>query len=203
MRSTSGGSRVSFAHLHTHTEFSMLDGASRVPELIAAAKADGQPAIGITDHGNMYGVLDFYAAAREADLVPVVGLEAYFVTTDRRDRPRRADHEIFHLTLLAENNAGYQNLIKVASAAYLDGFFYKPRADFELLERHRDGLIATSGCLGGAICQSLLRGDERGARELAARFQDVLGRDSFFIELQEHGLADQRRVNPTLVQIAN
>jgi DNA polymerase III subunit alpha len=193
---------VTFAHLHTHTEFSMLDGASRVQELVAAAKADGQPAIGITDHGNMYGVLDFYAAAREAGLVPVLGMEAYFVTTNRAERPKRSEHEIFHLTLLAETNAGYRNLIKLSSAAYLDGFFYKPRADFELLEQFGDGLIATSGCLGGAVCQALLKGDDRGARELAARFQDVLGRDSFFIELQEHGLADQQRVNPALVRIA-
>jgi len=194
---------VSFAHLHTHSEFSMLDGASRISDLVSAATADGQPAIGITDHGNMYGVLDFYAAARDAGLVPVLGIESYFVTTHRADRPRRAEHEIFHLTLLAESNAGYHNLIKVASAAYLDGFFYKPRADFELLEQHRDGLIATSGCLGGAVCQALTRGDERGARDLAARFQDVLGRDSFFIELQEHGLAEQRQVNPALVRIAD
>src|SRR5204863_7959807 len=129
----------SFVHLHLHTEFSMLDGAARIADVVATAAADGQPAVGITDHGNMYGVLDFYRAAREADLTPVIGAEAYFVSTSRFDRPKRADHDIYHLTLLAETNAGYRNLIKVASNAYLDGFYYKPRIDFELLEQHGSG----------------------------------------------------------------
>jgi DNA polymerase-3 subunit alpha len=189
-------------HLHLHTEFSMLDGAARIPDVIATAAADGQPAVGITDHGNMYGVLDFYRAAREAGLSPVIGAEAYFTGGNRFERPRRADHEIFHLTLLAETNAGYRNLIKVASHAYLDGFYSKPRVDFELLEQHRDGLIATSGCLGGLVCQRLMQGDYTAARDAAARFQDILGRDSFFIELQDHGLREQRDVNPQLVKMA-
>jgi len=146
----------SFVHLHLHTEYSLLDGAARIPDVVAKAVADGQPAVGITDHGNMYGVLDIYRAARGEGLNAVVGMEAYMVTTSRFDRPRRADHDIFHLTLRAENNAGYRNLIKISSHAYLDGFFYKPRVDFELLERHREGLIATSGCLGSAVCQRLL-----------------------------------------------
>ena len=155
-------------HLHLHTEFSMLDGAARLPDVIATAGADGQPAVGITDHGNMYGVLDFYRAAREADLTPVVGVEAYFVGSSRFDRPRRAEHEIYHLTLLAESNTGYRNLIKVTSDAYLDGFYFKPRIDFELLERHRDGLVATSGCLGGLVCQQLMAGEYDAARASAA-----------------------------------
>jgi DNA polymerase III subunit alpha len=192
----------SFVHLHLHTEFSMLDGAARIPDVIATAAADGQPAVGITDHGNMYGVLDFYRAAREADLTPVIGVEAYFVSTSRLDRPKRADHDIYHLTLLAETNSGYRNLIKVASNAYLDGFYYKPRIDFELLEQHRAGLIATSGCLGGLVCQQLMVGDYTAARDNAARFQDILGRDSFFVELQDHGLPEQRTVNPQLVKMA-
>ena len=189
-------------HLHLHTEFSMLDGAARIPDVIATAAADGQPAVGITDHGNMYGVLDFYKAARDAQLTPVIGAEAYFVSTSRFDRPKRADHDIYHLTLLAETNAGYRNLIKVASNAYLDGFYYKPRIDFELLEQHRSGLVATSGCLGGLVCQQLMAGDYTAARDNAARFQDILGRDSFFIELQDHGLPEQRNVNPQLVKMA-
>ena len=142
------------------------------------------------------------APARKAGLTPVIGTEAYFVTTSRFDRPRRADHEIFHLTLLAETNEGYRNLIKVSSHAYLDGFFSKPRVDFELLERHHAGLIATTGCLGGAVCQALLKGDYTGARDYTAQFQDILGRDSFFIELQDHGLPEQREVNPMLVKLA-
>src|SRR5690349_7422849 len=180
----------------------MLDGAARIKDVVAAAAADGQPAIGITDHGNMYGVLDFYRAARDAGIKPVIGTEGYFVTTPRSDRPRRSEHEIFHLTLLAENDSGYRNLIKVSSHAYLEGFFYKPRIDFELLESHHEGLIATTGCLGGVVCQALLKGDYDGAREAAARFQDILGRDSFFVELQDHGLPEQRDTNPLLVKIA-
>jgi DNA polymerase-3 subunit alpha len=166
----------SFVHLHLHTEFSMLDGAARIGDVMAAAAADGQPAIGITDHGNMYGVLDFYNAARKAGIQPIIGMEGYFVTGSRHDRPRRAEHEIFHLTLLSETTKGYHNLIKVSSAAYLDGFFYKPRLDFELLEQHREGLIATSGCLGGVICQSLLKDDFDGALAAAARFRRSSGR---------------------------
>ena len=189
-------------HLHLHTEFSMLDGAARIPDVIATAAADGQPAVGITDHGNMYGVLDFYRAARDAGLTPVIGEEAYFVGSSRFERPRRADHDIYHLTLLAESNAGYRNLIKVASGAYLDGFYFKPRIDFELLERHREGLVATSGCLGGLVSQQVMAGEYDAARESAARFQDILGRDSFFIELQDHGLPEQRTVNPQLVKMA-
>jgi DNA polymerase III subunit alpha len=197
-----GSTGSSFVHLHLHTEYSMLDGASRVSDIVARAVEDGQPAVGITDHGNMYGVLEMYAAAREAGIKCIVGEEAYFTTGDRRDRPRRADNEIFHLTLLAENDAGYHNLIKVSSGGWLDGFHYKPRIDFELLEQHHEGLIATSGCLGSAICQRLLADDYDAAKSIGARFQDVLGRDNFFIELQDHGLADQHRVNRGLIQLA-
>ncbi|HEV2993996.1 MAG TPA: DNA polymerase III subunit alpha [Acidimicrobiia bacterium] len=193
---------TSFVHLHLHTEYSMLDGAARVSDVIATAAADGQPAVGITDHGNMYGVLEFYRAALDAGIKPIIGMEAYFVTHSRFDRPRRDDHDIFHLTLLAESDAGYKNLIKISSSAYLDGFFYKPRVDFELLEEHRDGLIVTSGCLGSAVCQRLLVDDAPGARELAGRFQDVVGPGQFFIELQDHGLADQHRVNRSLLDVA-
>ncbi len=192
----------SFTHLHLHTEYSMLDGAARIADVVAAAAADGQPAIGITDHGNMYGVLDFYRAAREVGIKPVIGLEGYFVTTSRTDRPRRAEHDIYHLTLLAESDEGYRNLVKVSSHAYLEGFFYKPRIDFALLEAHHEGLIASSGCLGGVVCQRLLKGDYAGARDAAATFQDIFGRDSFFIELQDHGLPEQHDTNPSLVRIA-
>ncbi|MET0628423.1 MAG: DNA polymerase III subunit alpha, partial [Acidimicrobiia bacterium] len=192
----------SFVHLHLHTEFSMLDGAARIADVVATAAADGQPAVGITDHGNMYGVLDFYKAAREAELTPVIGTEAYMVTTSRHDRPRRDDHDIFHLTLLAESTQGYRNLIKVSSYAYLDGFYQKPRVDFELLEQYHEGLVGTTGCLGGAVSQALLKGDYDLARDHVAHFQSIFGRDSFFIELQDHGLPEQREVNPQLIKLA-
>jgi DNA polymerase-3 subunit alpha len=206
---------ASFTHLHQHTEFSMLDGAARVPDVIARAVDDGQPAIGITDHGNMYGVLDFYRAARQAGIKPIIGIEAYQAAESRFERPIRrgriddggGDAEAgeklyYHLTLLAENAQGYKNLLQLSSAAYLEGYAYKPRVDWELLQRHRQGVIATTGCLGGVVCQALLRGDIERGTALAARLQDIFGRDSLFVELQDHGLDEQRRTNPELVRLA-
>ncbi|MGD0084547.1 MAG: DNA polymerase III subunit alpha, partial [Acidimicrobiales bacterium] len=205
----------SFAHLHTHTEYSMLDGASRIRDVVAAAASDGQPALAITDHGNMYGVLDFYKECRSQGITPIIGTEAYMAANSRHERPvrrgrlddtggddARGEKLYYHLTLLAETTAGYRNLIKLSSAAYLEGYYYKPRVDWELLERHHDGLIATTGCLGGVVLQSLLSGDQPRALELAGRLQDIFGRDQLFVELQDHGLPDQRRTNPQLVEIA-
>ena len=208
-------SERSFTHLHTHTEFSMLDGAARVKDLVAAAAADGQPALGITDHGNMYGVLDFYKACRDAGVTPIIGTESYMAGESRHERPVRrgrvddtgGDAEggqklYYHLTLLAENIEGYRNLMKLSSAAYLEGYYYKPRVDWELLERHSAGLIGTTGCLGGVVLQALLAGDEAGAEARAARLQDIFGRGNLFVELQDHGIADQHRTNPQLIEIA-
>ncbi|MGA0270375.1 MAG: DNA polymerase III subunit alpha, partial [Ilumatobacteraceae bacterium] len=204
----------SFTHLHVHTEFSMLDGAARLDELVATAVADGQPAIGITDHGNMYGTLEFYKECRNRGIKPIIGTEAYMAHDSRYERPTRrgrlddsgGDTEAgqklyYHLTLLAENQTGYRNLIQLSSLAFLEGYYYKPRIDWELLEKYSDGLIATTGCLGGHVLQSLLRGDESGAVEKAARLQDIFGKDNLFIELQDHGLADQKRTNPQLIDI--
>ncbi len=193
----------SFVHLHLHTEYSMLDGASRVDDAVGAVVADGQPAIGITDHGNMYGVLELYRSARDAGITPVLGMEAYFVDGSRYERPKRSEHEIYHLTLLAETNAGYHNLIQLSSAAYLDGYYYRPRTDWELLERHHEGLTASSGCLGGLVCQHILEGRHSAARDAAARMQDIFGRDHFFIEVQDHGLDDDERVSKPLLDIAH
>ena len=206
----------SFTHLHVHTEFSMLDGAAKLDELVAAAVADGQPALGMTDHGNMYGVLDFYKECRAQGIKPIIGTEAYMAGESRHDRPSRrgrlddtgGDVEggqklYYHLTLLAENNVGYRNLIKLSSLAFLEGFYYQPRMDWELLERHHEGLIATTGCLGGHVLQSLLRDDFDDARAKAARLQDIFGRDNLFVELQDHGLPNQARTNPMLLRLAH
>jgi DNA polymerase-3 subunit alpha len=207
--------RDSFAHLHLHTEFSMLDGAARINDVVGAAVADGQPAIGITDHGNMYGVLDFYKECRAQGIEPIVGIEAYQAAEHRGERPVRrgrvddtggdvdgGEKLYYHLTLLAENDTGYRNLMKLSSAAYLEGYYYKPRLDWELLERHHAGVIATTGCLGGVVLQALLEGDVAKATERASRLQDIFGRDNLFVELQDHGLEAQRRTNPQLVDIA-
>ncbi|MHB8294179.1 MAG: DNA polymerase III subunit alpha [Acidimicrobiales bacterium] len=207
--------RDGFAHLHTHTEFSMLDGASRIGDLVAAAASDGQPGMAITDHGNMYGVLDFYKACRSAGLNPVIGTEAYMAATSRYERPVRrgkvddtggeageGSKLYYHLVLLAETTAGYKNLIKLSSAAYLEGYYYKPRVDWELLESFHEGLIATTGCLGGVVNQALLAGDDAKALQAASRLQDIFGKDNLFIELQDHGIEDQRATNPKLVEIS-
>jgi len=204
-----------FTHLHTHTEFSMLDGAARVKDLVNAAVADGSPALGITDHGNMYGVLDFYKACKAAGVNPVIGTEAYMAGESRFERPVRrgkvddtggdvdgGQKLYYHLTLLAETTAGYRNLLKLSSAAYLEGYYYKPRLDWELLERHHEGLIATTGCLGGVVLQALLAGDPARAEALAGRLQDIFGRDSLFVEIQDHGIAAQHKTNPQLIEIA-
>ncbi len=205
----------SFVHLHTHTEFSMLDGAARVKDLVQSAVEDGQPALGITDHGNMYGVLDFYAACRAAGINPVIGTEAYMAAESRHERPVRrgkiddtggdaggGEKLYYHLTLLAESTEGYRNLLKLSSAAYLEGYYYKPRLDWELLARHNTGLIATTGCLGGVVLQALLADDQVKAETLAARLQDIFGKGNLFVELQDHGLPEQHKTNPALVEIA-
>jgi DNA polymerase-3 subunit alpha len=205
----------SFTHLHVHTEYSMLDGAARVDDLVAAAASDGQPALGITDHGNMYGILDFYRACQAQGVKPILGTEAYMAHDHRSERPARrgrlddtgGDTEggrklYYHLTLLAESDEGYRNLIQLASLAFLEGYYYKPRLDWELLERHSSGLIATTGCLGGHVLQSLLQGDASGALEKAGRLQDIFGRDNLFVELQDHGLPAQHDTNPALIDIA-
>ncbi|MBW4030448.1 MAG: DNA polymerase III subunit alpha [Acidobacteria bacterium] len=205
----------SFVHLHNHTEYSMLDGAARVEELVLAAKADGQSALGITDHGNMYGVIDFYETCRKNGVTPVIGLEAYMAANSRFDRPPRrgkiddtgGDTEggqklYHHLTLLSTSNEGYRNLRELSSRAFLEGYYYKPRLDWELLEEHAAGLVATSGCLGGVVLQALLHDDYAKARELAGRLQTIFGAENFFIEMQDHGIPEQVRTNPQLLQIA-
>ena len=205
----------SFTHLHVHTEFSMLDGASRLNELVGKASEEGMPALGITDHGNMYGILDFYRECNEHGIKPIIGTEAYMAHEHRTERPSRrgkiddsgGDTETggkvyYHLTLLAENNDGYKNLIKLSSLAFLEGYYYQPRMDWELLARHSKGLIATSGCLGGHVLQRLMKGDTAGAQQCAGRLQEIFGKDNFFIELQDHGIAEQRQTNPQLVELA-
>jgi DNA polymerase III subunit alpha len=205
----------SFTHLHVHTEFSMLDGASRLDEMVAKAVEDGQPAIGMTDHGNMYGTLDFYKECNKQGIKPIIGTEAYMAHEHRSERPTRRGRVddsggeteggkklYYHLILLAENNTGYKNLIQLSSKAFMEGYYYKPRMDFELLEQHSEGLIATSACLGGHVLQALMQGRDEQALEHAARLQDIFGRDNFFIELQDHGIPEQHQTNPKLMEIA-
>ncbi len=193
----------------------MLDGASRLDELVAKAASDGMPGLGITDHGNMYGVLDFYRACKKHDINPVIGCELYQADEHRSERPSRRGRVddsggsteggkklYYHMIALAENNTGYKNLIQLASRAFMEGYYYKPRVDWEVLADHAEGVIATTGCLGGHVLQTLMNGDEKGALEKAARLQDIFGRDNLFVELQDHGIPAQRETNPQLLEIA-
>lgn len=206
---------MSFAHLHLHTEYSLLDGAARITDVVEAAAADDQPAIAITDHGNLYGVVDFVKAANNVGIKPIIGIEAYYTEGSRRDRPVGAENRRYHMNLLAENEVGYRNLLQLSSKAFLDGYYYKPRMDIELLAEHSEGVIATSGCLGGLVPQLLApdavseEGNKGSSRDIdaavaaAVRFQDVFGKDNFFIEVQDHGIEAQRRIMPDLLEIAS
>jgi DNA polymerase-3 subunit alpha len=193
-----------FVHLHVHSEYSLLDGACRCADLVKKAKAFGMPAVAITDHGNLYGAIEFYQAAEKEGVKPIIGCELYVAPGSMFDKkPTSGNEEAFHLTVLAETDAGYRNLVKLVTAAHLDGFYYKPRVDRELLAKHSEGLIALSGCLRGEVCTALQAGRRAEARAIAAAYRDIFGKDSFFIELHDHGLEAQRRINPELVRIAN
>lgn len=187
-----------FAHLHLHTEYSLLDGMGRVQHYMARARELGMKHLAITDHGVMYGVIDWYKAAKQSDLHPVLGIEAYLTPGSIEDRVKSS----YHLLLLAENERGYRNLLKLASRASLEGFYYKPRVDFEMLNELRDGVIATSACLGGPVANNFLHGNDDEALKLARRMREIFGPDHFYIEIQDHGLEEQRRTNPQLIDLA-
>ncbi|TDA63469.1 MAG: DNA polymerase III subunit alpha [Clostridia bacterium] len=191
-----------FVHLHNHSEYSLLDGAGRIKDLVSLAAAQGMPALALTDHGVMYGVLDFYKQAQKQGVKPIIGCEVYVAKRSRHDRQPQQDDTQYHLVLLAENNQGYQNLLQLVSRASLEGFYYKPRVDRELLSQYSGGLIALSACLAGEIPELLLAGQDEKAMQAAGFLRDVFGSDSFFIELQDHGLPEQRLVNPKLVELA-
>lgn len=191
-----------FVHLHTHTEYSLLDGAASIPKLIARTKELGMDAIAITDHGNMFGVVDFYREAVNNGIKPIIGCEVYVAPRTRFDKQHEYDSKLSHLVLLAENATGYKNLIKIVSSAYIDGYYYKPRIDFELLSEHKDGLIALSACLAGEIPKALVGGDYDEAKKIAEKYKSLLGADNFFLEIQDHGIEEQKRIIPQLARLA-
>ncbi|MFO0840461.1 MAG: DNA polymerase III subunit alpha [Phycisphaerae bacterium] len=192
-----------FVHLHVHTEYSLLDGACRVGDLVAACKRMGMPAVAVTDHGNLFGAIEFYAAAREAGVKPILGIESYLAPGDRRERDAKGLREYgYHQLLLAMDLTGYRNLVKLASIGYLEGFYYKPRIDKAVLRQFNQGLICTSTCLGGEIPQALLKRDMKSARQIAEQFLDIFGPERFFIELQDHGMPEQQQLNPELSELA-
>ncbi len=184
-----------FVHLHVHSEFSLLDGQSRIKDLVARAKALEMPALGITDHGVMFGVLDFYRACRDAGIKPVVGMEGYLARRSMTDRDPRLDRSPYHMLLLAKNMTGYRNLLKIASAAQLEGYYYRPRIDKEFMAAHAEGIIATSGCLASEIPRRVADGDDAGARDLIGWYQDVFGAENFYLELQGHDIPALETLN--------
>ena len=193
-----------FVHLHNHTMYSLLDGACRLTELVEYAQKLNMPAVAMTDHGNMFGALEFYLTAKKSGVHPIIGQEFYVAEGSRKDK---GDKEMgmqggYHLTILAANNIGYHNLIRLSSAGFVDGFYYKPRIDKEILQEYYDGLFVLSGCLRGEIPTKILRGDYDGAKRTALWFKEVFGEDKFFIELQNHGIPDEEKVLPELVKLA-
>jgi DNA polymerase-3 subunit alpha len=191
-----------FVHLHVHSEYSLLDGYSRIEPLVRRAVELGMPALALTDHGALYGAIEFYRTAKELGIKPILGVEAYVAARRHTDRDPKLDASSFHLTLLAADNEGYRNLVQLVTRAHLDGFYYRPRIDRELLDQYRKGLIGLSGCLQAEIPQKLLQGDYRGALELAATYRDLFGPENFYIEVQNQGLPEQQRILPDLVRIA-
>ncbi|MFQ5492410.1 MAG: DNA polymerase III subunit alpha, partial [Phycisphaerae bacterium] len=193
-----------FVHLHLHTHYSLLDGATRIGDLIDRCKALNMPAVAITDHGNLFGAIEFYSAAVKAGIKPIIGCELYLAPGDRRNRDARGMKEAsYHLLILAQNLTGYRNLMKLSSIAYREGFYYRPRVDKEVLREFSEGLLCTSTCLGGEIPQTFIKRDRAAAEELAKEYLSIFGPDRFFIELQDHGIAEQKILNPELADLAN
>lgn len=191
-----------FTHLHVHTEYSLLDGSNKIKEYVDRVKALGMDSAAITDHGVMYGVIDFYRAARAAGINPILGCEVYVAPGSRFDREAGSgDDRYYHLVLLAENNQGYSNLMKIVSKGFVEGFYYKPRVDLSLLEKYHEGIIALSACLAGEVARFLTRGMYEDAKKAALRYQDIFGKGNFFLELQDHGIPEQQNVNQQLLKM--
>lgn len=194
---------MNFTHLHVHTEYSLLDGSGKIKEMVHQAKELGMDSLAITDHGVMYGVIDFYKACLAEGIKPIIGCEVYVAPNSRYDREVGASEERYHhLVLLAENNTGYQNLMKLVSKGFLEGFYYRPRIDYEVLEKYHEGIIALSACLGGEVQNNLLKGFYAEGKNSALKLQSIFGKDNFFLELQDHGLQEQKTVNQGLLRMS-
>lgn len=194
---------MSFTHLHVHTEFSLLDGSCKIKEIVARAKELGMDSLAITDHGVMYGVIDFYKAAKEVGIKPIIGCEVYVAPGSRFNKEAgQSEDKYHHLVLLAENNEGYANLMKIVSKGFIDGFYYKPRVDYEVLEQYHEGIIALSACLAGEVQKYLARGFYEEGKKAALKYQDIFGKGNYFLELQDHGIPEQKMVNNSLLRMS-
>ena len=191
-----------FVHLHLHTEYSLLDGFARIDKLFDRANEMGMDAVAITDHGSMFGVVDFYKKAKEKGIKPIIGCEVYAAPRSLKHKDPVFDKKMGHLVLLVKNNIGYDNLIKMVSTSYVDGFYYKPRIDYDLLEKYSEGLICTSACLGGDIQTLIVEDRYDDALELSKRLKNIMGEGNFYLELQDHGIDVQKKVNTSLLKIS-
>lgn len=196
--------KMNFAHLHVHTEYSLLDGSNKIKEYVQRVKELGMNSAAITDHGVMFGCIDFYRAAKEAGIRPILGCEVYVAPGSRFDKEAAGGNEerYYHLVLLAENNQGYANLMKIVSAGFVEGYYYKPRVDFEVLEKYHEGIIALSACLAGEVARNLQKGFYEEGKKAALRYERIFGKGNFFLELQDHGIAEQQMVNQQLVRMS-
>ena len=194
---------MNFTHLHVHTEYSLLDGSNKINEYVSRVKELGMKSAAITDHGVMFGCIDFYKAAKAAGIKPILGCEVYVAPGSRFDKEKgKEEDRYYHLVLLAETQEGYQNLIKIVSYGFVDGFYYKPRVDMELLEQYHEGIIALSACLAGEVARNLARGFYEEGKEAALRYEKIFGKGNFFLELQDHGIPEQRQVNHELIRMS-
>ena len=194
---------MEFTHLHVHTEYSLLDGSNKINEYVARVKELGMDSAAITDHGVMFGCIDFYRAAKAAGIKPILGCEVYVAPGSRFDKEiGKEEDRYYHLVLLAENQEGYQNLIKIVSAGFVDGFYYKPRVDLEILEKYHEGIIALSACLAGEVARNITKGFYEESKKTALHYEEIFGKGNFFLELQDHGIPEQQRVNQQLVRMS-
>ena len=190
-----------FCHLHLHTEYSLLDGSGKIPKIIAKAKELGMDSIAITDHGVMYGCVEFYKQAKAAGIKPILGCEVYVASKSMQIKHPDKENGTYHLVLLVKNEKGYENLMRIVSKASIDGFYYKPRIDHEYLKTHSEGLIALSACLGGEIQKSILKNNIDKAREIALLYKDTF-KDGFYLEIQNHGMEEQKKVNEVNINLS-
>ncbi|MEA2554585.1 MAG: polymerase subunit alpha, partial [Fimbriimonadaceae bacterium] len=192
-----------FCHVHNHTEYSLLDGANRIPEMVARSKELGMDSLAISDHGVMFGTMEFYFECQKQGVKPIIGVEAYVAPKGMLKKTGREENETYHLLLLAKDLEGYRNLCKLSTIAALEGYYYKPRIDHDLLRQHSKGLIGTSTCLGSEVCQHLLKNEYDKAQYLAGMYAEIFGEGNYFIELQDHGLPEQRAIYEPLKKIAH
>lgn len=192
-----------FVHLHVHTDYSLLDGACRIDYLCSKAKDLGMKSLAMTDHGNLFGVIEFFQMAKKHGIKPLIGCEIYLVYDHKQsEKPEKTKHKIHHMGILAQNFKGYQNLVKLVSSAHVNGFYYKPRSDMEQLANHSEGIIGFTGCLQGVVPQFLLHGEYEKAREAMGKFVEIFGRDRYFVEIQDHGIDMQLKIIPGLLKLA-